>query len=113
MFIYHSIYIRCVYIYILDIYILGTFKGSTGASLTMRLCPWTKASEAGRCPAKARAGNDPGRSQVSRLPRGSNVVLFGVVYDYYPYKKIGHNQKGATVEPLGKTSASKVSDMGS
>ena len=35
------------------------------------------------------------------LPRGSQVVPFWAVY-YTPYKqKIGHNQKGATLEPSG------------
>ena len=35
------------------------------------------------------------------LPRGSNVVPFWVVYYIVPKKKIGHNQKGTTLEPLG------------
>ena len=42
------------------------------------------------------------KTQFRGVPKNSNVVPFLAVY-YNPYKqKIGHNQKGTTLEPVGK-----------
>ena len=34
------------------------------------------------------------------MPKRSNLVSLWVVYYIVPKKKIGHNQKGTTLEPL-------------